>query len=41
CTIAGNLKDMLLRMIAGNDAQVHLSRRVPSVLIEGMRIAGQ
>ncbi len=41
CTIAGNLKDMLLRMIAGNDAQVHLSRRVPSVLIEGMHIAGQ
>ena len=41
CTIAGNLKDMLLRMIAANDAQAHLSKRVPSVLIEGMQIAGQ
>ena len=41
CTIAGNLKDMLMRMIAANDAQAHLSKRVPSVLIEGMRIAGQ
>ena len=41
CTIAGNLKDMLLRMIAANDAQAHLSKRIPSVLIEGMQIAGQ
>ena len=41
CTIAGNLKDMLLRMIAANDAQPHLSKRVPSVLIEGMQIAGK
>ena len=40
CTIAGNLRDMLLRIIAANDARAHLSTRVPSLLIEGMTIAG-
>jgi PmbA protein len=40
CTIAGNLRDMLLRMIPANDARVHLSTRAPSVLIDGMTLAG-
>ncbi len=39
-TIAGNLRDMLLRMIPANDARAHLSMRVPSVLIDGMTVAG-
>ena len=40
CTIAGNLKDMLRSMIAANDARAHLSTRVPSLLVEGLTIAG-
>jgi PmbA protein len=40
CTIAGNLKDMLLRIIPANDARAHLSTRVPSLLVDGMVIAG-
>lgn len=40
CTIAGNLRDMLLRLIPANDARDHLSTRVPSCLIEGMTLAG-
>lgn len=40
CTIAGNLRDMLLRMIPANDARPYLSRVVPSILIEGMTLAG-
>jgi PmbA protein len=40
CTIAGNLKDMLLRIIPANDARAHLSTRVPSLLIDGMILAG-
>ncbi|MBL9048913.1 MAG: TldD/PmbA family protein [Tabrizicola sp.] len=40
CTIAGNLKDMLLRIIPANDARQHLSTRVPSILIDGMTLAG-
>ncbi len=40
CTIAGNLKDMLRTMIAANDARSYLSRVVPSLLIEGMTVAG-
>jgi PmbA protein len=40
CTIAGNLKDMLLRIIPANDARAHLSMRVPSILIDGMTLAG-
>ena len=40
CTIAGNLRDMLLRMIPANDARPWLSRVVPSILIEGMTLAG-
>ena len=40
CTIAGNLKDMLRSMIAANDARAHLSTRVPSLLVEGLTLAG-
>ena len=40
CTIAGNLRDMLMRIIPANDARLHLSRVVPSLLIEGMTLAG-
>ncbi|MEH6774610.1 MAG: TldD/PmbA family protein [Cereibacter changlensis] len=40
CTIAGNLRDMLLRIIPANDARQHLSSRVPSLLVEGMTLAG-
>jgi PmbA protein len=40
CTIAGNLKDMLLRIVPANDARAHLSTRVPSLLVDGMVIAG-
>ncbi|NUB46345.1 TldD/PmbA family protein [Fertoebacter nigrum] len=40
CTIAGNLRDMLLRIIPANDARAHLATRVPSLLVEGMTLAG-
>ncbi|MDB5658656.1 MAG: modulator protein [Cypionkella sp.] len=40
CTIAGNLRDMLKRIIPANDARTHLSTRVPSLLVEGMILAG-
>ncbi len=40
CTIAGNLRDMLKRIIPANDARTYLSRVVPSLLIEGMTLAG-
>lgn len=40
CTIAGNLKAMLCSMIAANDARAHLSTRVPSLLVEGLTLAG-
>ncbi|MDD7970002.1 TldD/PmbA family protein [Roseinatronobacter sp. HJB301] len=41
CTIAGNLRDMLRRIIPANDAQDHLSSVVPSLLVEGMMLAGE
>lgn len=41
CTIAGNLRDMLMSLVPGNDARPHLSRVVPSLLVEGMTIAGE
>ena len=40
CTIAGNLRDMLLRIIPANDARMHLGTRVPSLLVEGLTLAG-
>ncbi len=41
CTIAGNLRDMLLTLTPANDARPHLSRVVPSLLVEGLTIAGK
>lgn len=41
CTVAGNLLDMLKKMIAANDVRAHLSRVVPSLLVEGLTIAGK
>lgn len=41
CTIAGNLREMLMRMTPANDARAHLSRVVPSLLVEGMTLAGE
>ncbi len=40
CTIAGSLPDMLRRIIPANDARGWLSRVVPSLLVEGMTLAG-
>jgi len=39
-TIAGDLPSMFSRMVAGNDLELLSSRDAPSVLIEGMQIAG-
>ncbi|RYH08684.1 TldD/PmbA family protein [Tropicimonas sp. IMCC6043] len=41
CTIAGNLRDMLKSLVPANDARPHLSRVVPSLLVEGLTIAGE
>lgn len=40
CTIAGNLHEMLATLIPANDARAHLSRVVPSLLVESLTIAG-
>jgi PmbA protein len=40
CTIAGNLRDMLKSIVTANDARTHLSRVVPSILVESMTLAG-
>ena len=40
CTVAGNLREMLGGLVAANDGQAHLSRVVPSLLVEGLTIAG-
>ncbi|SLN68765.1 peptidase PmbA [Pseudoruegeria aquimaris] len=40
CTVAGNLRDMLRRLTPANDARTHLSRVVPSLLVEGLTLAG-
>ncbi len=40
CTIAGNLRDMLLAIIPANDGRAHLSRIVPSLLLPAMTLAG-
>ncbi|MBO9397954.1 TldD/PmbA family protein [Shimia sp. R9_2] len=40
CTIAGNLHDMLRHIVPSNDARGYLSRVVPSLLVEGMTLAG-
>lgn len=40
CTIAGNLRDMLLRVTAANDLRPWRAMQVPSLLVEGMTVAG-
>ncbi|MFA5537817.1 MAG: TldD/PmbA family protein [Gemmobacter sp.] len=40
CTIAGNLRDMLRSIRPANDARAHLSLQVPSLLVEGLTLAG-
>ena len=40
CTIAGNLREMLMRMVAADDLPDWRSHRVPSLLVEGMTVAG-
>lgn len=40
CTVAGNLRDMLKTIIPANDAHSHYSRVVPSLLVEGLTLAG-
>ena len=40
CTVAGNLREMLAGMVAANDGRPHRSRVVPSLLVEGLTIAG-
>lgn len=41
CTIAGNLREMMMRITPANDARAHLSHVVPSLLVEGLTIAGE
>lgn len=40
CTIAGTLRGMLQSLVPANDARPHLSRVVPSLLVEGLTLAG-
>jgi PmbA protein len=40
-TLAGNLRDMLATIVPANDARPYLSRVVPSLLVEGLTLAGE
>jgi PmbA protein len=40
CTIAGNLREMLRTLVPANDAQEHKSRVIPSLLVDGLTLAG-
>ncbi|MEM6477852.1 MAG: TldD/PmbA family protein [Pseudomonadota bacterium] len=40
CTVAGNLRDMLRTLRPANDARPWVSRVVPSLLVEGLTLAG-
>ena len=40
-TIASNLKDMFLRMVPANDLDRSFATAAPTLLIEGMTLAGQ
>ncbi|TRW98802.1 TldD/PmbA family protein [Paracoccus sp. M683] len=40
CTIAGNLRDMLMTLTAANDAEDWRTIQVPSLLVRGMTVAG-
>ena len=41
CTVAGNLRDMLRVLVPADDARPWLSRVIPSLLVEGMTLAGE
>lgn len=41
CTIAGNLRDMLMTITPANDARTYLSHVVPSLLVQGLTLAGK
>ncbi len=41
CTIAGNLRDMLRDIVPANDARSYLSHVVPSLLLDGLTLAGE
>lgn len=41
CTLAGNLREMLASIRPANDARPHRSMRVPSLLVEGLILAGE
>ena len=41
CTVAGNLRDMLKTIVPANDGRMHLSRVVPSLLVECLSLAGE
>jgi PmbA protein len=41
CTVAGNLRQMLAGIVPANDARPHLSMQVPSLLVEGLTLAGK
>ena len=41
CTIAGNLKEIFSYILAGNDAKPYKNISTPSLLVEGMTIAGK
>ena len=41
CTVAGNLREMLRGIIPANDAKPHLGVQVPSLLVEGLTLAGK
>ncbi len=41
CTIAGNLRDMLKTIVPANDARTYLSHVVPSLLVDGLTLAGE
>ena len=41
CTVAGNLHEMLAGIEVANDGQTHLSRVVPSILVQGLILAGE
>ena len=40
CTLAGNLRAMLRSLVPANDARAYRSHVVPSLLVEGLTIAG-
>ena len=41
CTVAGNLREMLRSVVPAHDARAHLSHVVPSLLLEGLTLAGE